>query len=561
MTGGSLLRVLTVDRTANDAEPLIDMLRSAGYGVFPKHVPNGTELLAELANEEWDLVLCGKDVEGLDVAETVRYLQDVRTGTAVIVVYDEAHTDNQACVVEALQAGASDAVSRANPMHLQLVVNREIQRLVLHRAHQKATHNCVELQERCTVLLESSGDPVAYIHQGMHVYANGSYARIFGYKNLEDLLGLPIMNMIVPAQQGVFKEFLRQCSPKPSGNPSFEATCVNAGAEEFSVRMELAAVTYEGENCLQVIIRPSPSKVGRGNPENSRYESSSRDSAHASSRNQVGRNVERDGGKIQSRVAAGKNVPKSQSVSELRDALDRGRLSLLFQPIVSLQGENTAMYEAYLRVLNAEGKPVNTDELFFGPEDVNTATKLDEWIVEAVLKVLRDQKKQKEQLRFFLRLSDYALRNELLLLSLREKLRAARLAGQCLTLQISEKSAIQETKNVRAFLSGLKPLGCRSAIEQVGLTGKTLDHVKELPVDYVKLHVSLCQGMMKGKEGRESMATIVQFAKSMGFQTVATGVQEAACLALLWQSGIDFAQGHCIQEPSEVLEYDFGNEN
>jgi PAS domain S-box-containing protein len=691
MPGSSILRVLTLDRTANDVEPLIDTLRSAGYGVFPKHVLNPVDLLSELAADEWDLFLCGRDVDGLDVAKVVRQLQKTCAGIAVIVIYDDTHHDGQTCVVEALQAGASDAVSRSNRVHLQLVVNREINRLALHRAHEKAARAHVEVQERSMVLLESSRDAIAYVHQGMHVYVNTSYAKTFGYENLEELLGVPIMNMIVDGQQESFKKVLRGYSSKESEEPYFEATCVNAEGKEFRVKMELATVTYEGEDCLQVIVRPLVS--GRGGKhhmdERSRLpklsdrqhllgalEEGSEDARKEPSqllyveidhfdvlKQRIGVEgtetiIPRIGGVLEecvpsqtllakltdsalavlidtdvesgtavaeqirqrvteclssalkpegeplsvtcsigiaslhrgtgdgsvylnnalaacgnamelggNRIEAwrepdlGEDGQLLNSASAVRDALENGRVALLFQPIVSLQGDSTPMYEAYPRVLDADGEPLDTGALSADAKQIDTLIKLDEWVVEAALRVLLEQQKQKAEMRFFLELSDHAFKNERLLLFLTERLRGARLSGQSLTLQVSERSALEQTKNVRAFLKGLKPLGCRSAVEHVGRTFNTLDHVKKLPVDYFKLDASLCQRMMEGEEGQKTVAAMVQFAKSMGVQTIATGVEEAACLTLLWQTGVDLAQGHCIQEPSEVLQYDFAHED
>lgn len=694
MTEDSLLRVLTMDRTPNDAEPLIDALRGSGYGIVHKYIPNLAKFNSELTTQEWDLVLCGEDLEGLEVAEIVKYVQEVKSGTAVVVVYDDAHKDRQAAAMGALLAGASDAVSRANPAHLQLVVNREMRRLALHRAHEKATRAFAEMQERCMILLESSQDAVAYVHQGMHVYANASYAKIFGYEKLEDLLGLPIMDMIVREQQDNVKKLLRQYHLQKLKTSHFETICVNAGGKAFDAKIEVAAVSYEGEHCLQVIVRGFVSegneqhhrnakehnnlyklfdrqsflkameeslkktqnkttllcyleiddfdvlkqrlgieageavvlrvasvlkrcvpnqamlarlsdgalalmctaeealpgamiaeKIRQGMTEYSladlsfgaepkavtcsigiasvpfRTEDSGilLDEACAACRraSMLGGNR----AEIWNETAVRENTHSLKSASVVCSALESGRVALLFQPIVSLHGDSTEMYEACLRVSDKDGNRVNTEELFVDAHKIDTVTKLDEWVIDGAVAILGKQQQQKGRICFFLRLSDHAVRNELLLLFLSEKLRGARLMGQLLTLQISETAVLQQTKHVRAFLNGLKPLGCRSAIEHVGLTLNSLDHLKELPVDYFKLHASLCQRLMKVKEGQAGVAAIVQLAKSMGVQTIATGVQEAACLSLLWQNGVDLAQGPCIQEPSEVLQYNFGNEN
>ena len=56
-------------------------------------------------------------------------------------------------------------------------------------------------EKRCQLLLDSSVDAIAYVHDGMHIYANRAYLELFGYDDVEDLEGMPMIDLIGGADQ------------------------------------------------------------------------------------------------------------------------------------------------------------------------------------------------------------------------------------------------------------------------------------------------------------------------------------------------------------------------
>src|SRR5690606_15181079 len=94
----------------------------------------------------------------------------------------------------------------------------------------------------------------AYVHDGMHIYANRAYLELFGYEDVEDLEGMPMIDLIEACDQVKFKTFLKNYQTLEG---SSELTCggVRADGESFKARMHFSPASYDGEPCIQVVIR------------------------------------------------------------------------------------------------------------------------------------------------------------------------------------------------------------------------------------------------------------------------------------------------------------------
>ncbi len=111
-----------------------------------------------------------------------------------------------------------------------------------------------EAEKRCQLLLDSSVDAIAYVHDGMHIYANRTYLELFGYEDVEELEGMPMIDLIASCDQVNFKDFLKTYQ---SLEGSAELVCggVRADGSDFRARIHFSPAAYDGEPCIQVVIR------------------------------------------------------------------------------------------------------------------------------------------------------------------------------------------------------------------------------------------------------------------------------------------------------------------
>ena len=80
---------------------------------------------------------------------------------------------------------------------------------------------------------------------------------MFGFKSIEDLMGVPVVDLIASNNIKDFKNFLKDFEKGNRSNVEFAFESVRNDGSTFAAKLQLAAATYEGEPCLQVIIQPN----------------------------------------------------------------------------------------------------------------------------------------------------------------------------------------------------------------------------------------------------------------------------------------------------------------
>lgn len=246
------LRLLLAEPSLNDAETFISVLRNAGHAVRPVRVEDEEDLREALDQKAFDLFLCAVGLDTLPFATAHRLVQQSGKDLPLIGLLNGE--DPQARL-ELLAAGAADAVSRTDLRHLQLVVEREMRRLQDRRRLRRLEVALREVEKRCHALLNNSRDAIAYVHEGMHIYANRAYLEKFGYASMEDVEGMPLLDMAAPKDQARLKEFLRNYQRNPSGDNELELTMLTEQAEPLQVSMTFSPASIDGEPCTQILMR------------------------------------------------------------------------------------------------------------------------------------------------------------------------------------------------------------------------------------------------------------------------------------------------------------------
>ena len=251
MIKDEVIRLLIADESVNDAEMIISVLRNAGHAVRATRVEDDEDLLDALGEHPFELFLCPTSLEALPLADGARIIRESGRDLPMLAVAD---SDDAAERLRALQEGAVDLVSRGDTEHLQLVVRRELGHLSERRRVRHLEKALRESERRASALLDSSRDAIAYVHDGMHVYANRAYLERVGVEEFEEIEGMPMLDMIAPEDQKTFKELLRSYDRGDRETP--EATVRMAADEGITpVQVNLSAASVDGEPCVQVLIR------------------------------------------------------------------------------------------------------------------------------------------------------------------------------------------------------------------------------------------------------------------------------------------------------------------
>ncbi|WP_101927620.1 MULTISPECIES: EAL domain-containing protein [Luteimonas] len=246
------LRLLIVDDRVEDAEAVVSGLRNAGIAVRPQRPADVDELETMIGSQSLDLVLAAIASTSLPFARVMQSVAGTGKDVAVIALAD---TLDESSYVDTLLAGARAVALRHAPQQLLACVREQWADRDARRALRRLESRVRETERRCDALIDSSRDPIAYVHEGMHIRANPAYLEMFGYEAFEDVEGVSLLDMVAPQHVENFKTLLKSLSKgePPPARHEIEARDIEGNV--FPASMEFATAQYEGEPCLQVVFR------------------------------------------------------------------------------------------------------------------------------------------------------------------------------------------------------------------------------------------------------------------------------------------------------------------
>ncbi|MEO6172789.1 MAG: EAL domain-containing protein [Arenimonas sp.] len=248
----AVIRLLLVEDQLEDAEHLISMLRNGGMAIRPQRPESEENLQTLLSSQSFDMVLVALD------SKYIRFEQVVAAVTATgkdIPVLASTKVLDETNVLAAIAAGARDVALRSKAEHVQFVVRNEFNATLSRRSMRHLEAALRETERRCDTLISSSRDPIAYIHEGMHIRANEAYLEMFGYEEFEDIEGLSVLDLIDSGHADAFKQVLKNISKGEAPPKNLECGAVRSDGSQFDAVMEFSPATYEGESCLQIVFR------------------------------------------------------------------------------------------------------------------------------------------------------------------------------------------------------------------------------------------------------------------------------------------------------------------
>ena len=695
MDSNNTLQLLIVDESSNDAESMTSILRNIGLAVRATRVEDDEDFESALYEQTWDIIITADKLSYIDAYKAIELLQKSEKDIPLIVVANGA---GNISIGDALKAGAADLVNKDDePEHLQYVVQREIRALNDRRKLRKFNKSIRESEKRCRSLLDSSRDAITYVHEGMHLYANAVYMELFGYDDIEEIEGMPIMDMVSPEDHENFKAFLRKFSNNETEmNGEIEVSGMRTDGTKFNAVMEFTPASIDGEACTQIIIRTASDKelqnqlnilsqqdlltgiynrqhfmeiletaithaatsssnsallyididdfdsikqdIGlaasdlvlsdiakvissqveepdiaarfsdhsfttliddAGNIHDiEQYAESIRQTVenHISdvsgrsitvtcsigicpigettmnthdiiSRADLACSIAKDNGgnavHVHNPIAdelAGKER-NANWVEAINHALEQDCFYLAFQPIVSLHGDTCENYEVLLRLKGENNCEILPEQFLPAADHAELLPDIDRWVIQTAVQKLAADKITQQQRKFFIKLTGQSLTDNSLLPWISEQLKAHRISGDLVIFELDEASAVMHLTQAKAFINGVKQLNCQVVLEHFGSGLNSIKNLKHLDVNYLKIDGSLISNLAQNNDHQETVQSIIQTAHAMGKLTIAEFVQDANSLALLWQFGVNYIQGHFLQEPSINLDYDFSNDD
>ena len=252
LTESETLRLLIFVASDNEAESIISLLRNSGNSTRAHLVESLKDFESQIQQQSWDVIIAEQEVDGTSFLEIMQQTRRLNKDIPILLIADEV---DPMVMENALKRGAATIIPRDETNLLVLAIQREMRHLYSRRDARALEVRLRDAEKRCQSLLESSRDAVAYIHDGMHIFANTAYLKLFGYESTEELEGMPIMDMVDPGSQGDFKHFLKRYIAHKEQSDELNTIGVNGTGKLFPMVMSFSSATYSEERCTQVTIR------------------------------------------------------------------------------------------------------------------------------------------------------------------------------------------------------------------------------------------------------------------------------------------------------------------
>jgi diguanylate cyclase (GGDEF)-like protein len=236
----------------------------------------------------------------------------------------------------------------------------------------------------------------------------------------------------------------------------------------------------------------------------------------------------------------------------VRGALEhRERLTMHYQPIISLANGKVCHYEALLRLQDEKGKPCNAGELFKTCEVFGLVGRLDRAVVETCLD---DVVKLPPGTGVAINLSGKSIGDPDLLHFIESRIEALAIDPSRIIFELTETAAFYNLDEVRHFVRRIKHLGCRFALDDFGVGFSSFYYIKELEFDYLKIDGSFIVNLPRNANDQVFVRAMVEISKVFGLIVIAEWVEDQETSMMLREFGVAFGQGYFFGKAAPLPE-------
>lgn len=240
--------------------------------------------------------------------------------------------------------------------------------------------------------------------------------------------------------------------------------------------------------------------------------------------------------------------------NNLRHALSRGELHLVFQPIVSLSSGQTVAVEALLRWTSHELGVVPPDKFIPIAEETGLIHEIGEWVLTEACQQIGSLASA-EPLRVSVNLSCKQFsRPGRLLDCVLHALRSSGLMPGQLELEITESILIDDRSEIAELLHQLDRIGVRLSIDDFGTGYSALNYLQRFPFDVLKIDRSFTAQVPQSDASATLIRAIIALAHALDLQVIAEGIETRDQAGFLLVQHCEFGQGYLYSRPLRLAE-------
>jgi diguanylate cyclase (GGDEF)-like protein len=237
--------------------------------------------------------------------------------------------------------------------------------------------------------------------------------------------------------------------------------------------------------------------------------------------------------------------------SELRRALEREEITILYQPIVRLEDRSVAGFEALARWDHPKMGRMSPSEFISIAEEIGLIVDLGLFVLERTARQLgawQRNVRTREPIFASVNVSSRQLLRHDLIHDLRTVLSRSGLARGTLKLELTESLVMENPEHAAQLLTRIRELGAGLALDDFGTGHSSLSYLQRFPFDTIKIDQSFVRTNNKGTRP-VILRSIISLAHDLGMDVVAEGAETDSDAVELYQLGCEYAQGYAFGEP------------
>ncbi|MGZ8136547.1 MAG: EAL domain-containing protein [Methylococcaceae bacterium] len=240
-----------------------------------------------------------------------------------------------------------------------------------------------------------------------------------------------------------------------------------------------------------------------------------------------------------------------QWVAKIQQGLEQNSFCLYGQPIVSLTSETEGLhFETLIRYRNEKGPIIPPGAFLPAAERYNLASEMDRWVISHLFEWIANRPDFLDQLSLCsINLSGLSLSNETMLDFISGQFKLWNIPTHKICFEITETAAIANLSYATKFINQLREQGCLFSLDDFGSGLSSFAYLKNLPVDFLKIDGLFVKDILDDKVDLAMVKSINEIGHIMGKKTVAEFVENEQILSLLYELGVDYAQGFGVGKP------------
>ncbi|WP_260483595.1 putative bifunctional diguanylate cyclase/phosphodiesterase [Sphingomicrobium flavum] len=236
--------------------------------------------------------------------------------------------------------------------------------------------------------------------------------------------------------------------------------------------------------------------------------------------------------------------------NELRIAIERDQLSMVYQPIVRAAGEDVCGFETMVRWEHPTRGSISPERFIPIAEECGLIGKIGAWVLD---QAVAEAASWPDDVRIAVNLSPIQFNDPKIVEIVAGVLQRHCLRAERLELEITEGVFLGESATTDETFAKLKSLGVRLALDDFGTGYSSLGYLKKAPFDKIKIDQSFVRGAsIAGSRNGAIIKAIVTLAESLGMDTTAEGVETFDDLALIRELGCSQIQGYIFGKPGDA---------